>query len=147
MNQTENLQAYAWTAVASGFVGLLVGVTALLVQLYEPVMLRILISSILAGAAIGTSIRGICLWMAGQNDRKSVFHWIFIFLIIGIGTMIATECIGKLPLGKAIILVVIAEIFGMAVAYANYRQFIYINKKLRQKREHFRDQLLSQIEE
>lgn len=139
MDKKENLKAYAWTAVASGFVGLLVGTTALMVQLYEPIMLRILLSSILAGAIIGTFIRGICLWMIGKNYRQSTFLWILILMIIGIGTGVATKCIGELPLEKVIILVVVAEILGLAIAYANHRQFIYVNERLHQKREQFRN--------
>lgn len=135
MNKTENLKAYVWTAVASGFVGLLVGTTALLVQIYEPVMLRILMYSLLAGVIIGTLIRGICLWLVSHNYRQSVFLWMLIFLIIGIGTVIASECIGGLPFEKIIALIVVAELLGLVIAYANYRQYIYVNEKLRLKRE------------
>lgn len=138
MDRKENLKAYVWTAIASGFVGLLVGTTAIVIQFYEPVMLRILLSSILAGVLIGTLSRGICLWMVGQKQRQLTFLWLLIPVIIGIGTALATWCIGELPWGKVIILVAVAEILGMAIAYANYRQFIYVNEKLQQKREQFR---------
>lgn len=136
MDRKENLKAYVWTAIASGFVGLLVGITAIVIQFYEPVMLRILLLSILAGVLIGTFSRGICLWMVGQ--KQMTFLWILVPVIIGIGTALATWCIGELPWGKVVILVAVAEILGMAIAYANYRQFIYVNEKLQQKREQFR---------
>lgn len=147
MDTTESLKAYGWTMVASGTVGLIVGMTALLVHFYEPGMLDVLVASILAGVIIGTASRGVCLVMVNNNCHRPIFLWGGVLLIIGAGTAVAAELIGRLPSERVVILVAVAEFFGMAVAYANYRRYIYINEKLRQKQEELRDRSLSKIEE
>lgn len=139
MDRTENIKAYGWTAVASGVIGLLVGVTALFVRLYEPAMLHILLASTLAGAIIGTFSRSICLLLINYNYRHPILLWILVLVLVGVGTIVTTEYIGRLPWGQVVILVAVAEIFGMMVAYVNYRQFIYVNERLRQKQEQLRD--------
>jgi len=139
MDRTNNIKAYGWTAVASGSIGLLVGVTALMVRLYEPVMLHILLASALAGAMIGIFSRGICLLLVHHNYRSPILLWVLVLVLVGVGTVVTTEYIGRLPWGQVAILVVVAEIFGMMVAYMNYRQFIYANERLRQKQEQLRD--------
>lgn len=140
MDKNENFRVYVWTGIASGLVGLLVGITALMIQLYEPYMLRILLSSILAGTIIGVFCRALCLWLIDQNCWQ--YLWFIILGLVGIGTAIATACIGG-SFRNVIVLVAVAEILGLTVAYANYRQFLYVNEKLCQKREKLRhDSLL-----
>jgi hypothetical protein len=140
MDRTENIRAYGWTAVASGGVGLLVGMTALLVRFYEPVMSHILLASILAGAIIGIFSRVICLLLLNNDYRNPIILWGLVLIVVGAGTAGAAECIGEsMSWGQVAILVAVAELFGMVVAYMNYRQFIYVNEKLRQKQEQLRD--------
>ena len=141
----DNLLAFGWTAAASALVGLLVGATAILVQLYQPVMLSILAASALAGVIIGVVIRGVCLLLIKHSYCRPLLVWALILGLIGLGTVAAAECIGRLPpigrlpLREVAILVAVAELFGLAVAYANYRHAKFINGKLQQKIEQLRE--------
>ncbi|TCL76994.1 hypothetical protein EDC14_1001279 [Hydrogenispora ethanolica] len=135
MNRTNHLKAYGWTALASGAAGFIVGMTALLTTFYRPGMLRVLLASILAGVIIGSFSQAVCSGLANRIHHRPLLLWGLVLVIIGAGTLGATWCIGELPPGKVAILVAVAELLGLSIAYANYRHFVVINQKLRQKQE------------
>jgi len=137
------IKAYVWTAIASGIIGLLIGMTALLGHLYQPWMLEILLKSILAGVVIGTFCMGTSLVLANNKCYQPLFLFGGVAVLIGAGTAVAAKLISGLPLGEVAFfvafLMVVAELFGIGLTYANYRHFVYINDKLRLKQEQLRD--------
>jgi uncharacterized membrane protein len=133
----DNLFAYTLTALISGIVGGLVAIPIILLN-NDTVIFLVLFKSIAVGAVIGIIARTVFNFILKNIRLYTLWSFFSLFIIIGIGTFSGAYILGERNSLYIAIMIIFAEIIGLAIAFYLYRYAHILNKSLEKVQQRFR---------
>ncbi|MBP2652724.1 MAG: hypothetical protein H6Q73_293 [Firmicutes bacterium] len=123
---------YLINALASAFIGVLVCLSSIVMDSYQPEMLVYILHSAFIGVIIGTVCR-FTGHMFGYYFRFNLYRGLGLtFIIIALGIAMVSDIFG-VSLLRFGILLAITETLGLVTAYFNIKYAVKLNERLRKK--------------
>jgi hypothetical protein len=128
----ETIIGYLINAMVSAFIGVLVYLSSIIMDIYQPEMLTFILHTAFVGVIIGTVCRfaGHMFSCYFGNNSYHAFGMTFIIIAVGMGIVGDVFSVSLLRFG---ILLAITETLGLVAAYFNIKYAVKLNERLRKK--------------
>ncbi len=133
------MRVFSVIVLVSGAIGACVGSIFVIKEGY-PLVRGLGISSFV-GIVIGISATAAFMFAYRNVNKKAVISFLLVFIIIGIGTFLGPFFVGLRNYCYIGIMVVLAEIFGMAVTVIVFRKTRALNRSLIETQQRFKSGL------
>lgn len=114
--------------LVSSFIGMCVGLPFIFLEGSD--LLRGLVISSSTGIIIGISATLAFIFVFRNVNKKTLISFLLVFIIIGLGTFLGPFLTGLRNILYIVIMVILAEIFGMIATIIIFRKTRILNKSL-----------------
>lgn len=131
----QNLKDFLFNFIISMLIGIVVGMTQMIVKNINAGIMEELIMFSIIGGGIGTISRFVFIYLVGIKQKSASVAFVCVFIVIG-----GISCLPSIyyyfaykkiaPIIELIFILITAELLGMGFCYYSYKTNVEFNSKL-----------------